>query len=147
MTDLLPWSGPGLWTGAELVHDSTLITTLSGQHVVEIDAAVEQTKARGLAIEDISQTDFPLPEFGMVLRDLLDELLNGRGFALIRGLPVERLSRDSVARDQLFVKSSQAPVHRTRLALPNLPTVNLGHYPVLGYPDVPGDHRLLNVDE
>lgn len=98
MTDLLPWSGPGLWTGAELVHDSTLITTLSDQHVVEIDAAVEQTKARGLAIEDISQTDFPLPEFGMVLQDLLDELLNGRGFALIRGLPVERLSRDSVAR-------------------------------------------------
>ena len=71
MTDLLPWSGPGLWTGAELVHDSTLITTLSDQHVVEIDAAVEQTKARGLAIEDISQTDFPLPGFGMVLQDLL----------------------------------------------------------------------------
>ena len=98
MTDLLPWSGPGLWTGAELVHDSTFITTLSDQHVVEIEAAVEQTKARGLAIEDISRTDFPLPGFGMVLQDLLDELLNGRGFALIRGLPVERLSRDSVVR-------------------------------------------------
>lgn len=98
MTDLLSWPGPGLWTGVELVHDSTFITTLSDQHVVEIKAAVEQTKARELAIEDISQTDFPLSGFGMVLQDLLDELMNGRGFALIRGLPVERWSRDNVAR-------------------------------------------------
>ena len=98
MTDLLPWPGPGLWTGVELVHDSTFITTLSDQHVVEIEAAVEQTKARGLAIEDISQTDFPLSGFSMVLQDLLDELMNGRGFALIRGLPVQRWSRDNVAR-------------------------------------------------
>ncbi len=98
MTDLAPWSGAGLWTGAELVHDSTFITTLNDQQVAEIEAAVEQTKARGLAIEEISSADFPLPGLGMVLQDLLDELLNGRGFALIRGLPVERLSRDNVAR-------------------------------------------------
>ena len=37
--------------------------------------------------------DFPLPTLGPRLRAMLDEVLNGRGFVLLRGLPVEHWSQ------------------------------------------------------
>ena len=43
----------------------------------------------GRDIASITRDDFPLPTFGPVLERMRDELLNGRGFVLMRGLPVE----------------------------------------------------------
>jgi hypothetical protein len=43
-------------------------------------------------IPSICREDFPLPTLGPRLRRILDELRNGRGFALLRGLPVQRWS-------------------------------------------------------
>ena len=40
---------------------------------------------------------FPLPVFGPVLAEIREQLLNGRGFQLIRGFPVERYSRAQAA--------------------------------------------------
>ncbi len=40
---------------------------------------------------------FPLPRLGPVLREILGELLEGRGFILLRGLPVERMTREEQA--------------------------------------------------
>src|SRR3546814_3374568 len=48
------------------------------------------TQARGLGIADSGQSDFPLPTFGPELLAIRDEIVNGRGFVLIRGIPVER---------------------------------------------------------
>lgn len=41
----------------------------------------------------VSQADFPLPTLGPLLHSLQQEVLRGRGFALLRGLPVEEWSR------------------------------------------------------
>ena len=43
-----------------------------------------------------TREDFPLPEFGPRLADLLAQVQSGRGFALIRGLPLDRWSREQV---------------------------------------------------
>ena len=43
----------------------------------------------GRDIAGIRRTDFPLLALGPVLDRLRDDVLNGRGFVLIRGLPVE----------------------------------------------------------
>ncbi len=41
----------------------------------------------------MSKEDFPLPTLGPLLAEVLAEVLKGRGFALLRGLPVDRWSR------------------------------------------------------
>ncbi|HSD44372.1 MAG TPA: hypothetical protein VLD36_21230 [Burkholderiales bacterium] len=44
-------------------------------------------EASGSALAEISPASFPLPTFGPVLRNLLRELLDDRGFFMLRGLP------------------------------------------------------------
>ena len=46
-------------------------------------------QARGLDIADIRRDDFPLPTLGPVLDRLRIEVLDGRGFVLVCGMPVE----------------------------------------------------------
>jgi hypothetical protein len=44
---------------------------------------------RGLDVADIRREDFPLPTLGPVLDRLRGQVLDGRGFVLLRGVPVE----------------------------------------------------------
>ena len=82
--------GPSAWIGADMAKRSDeWIHRLSASEVAEIEAAVAGVRARGLDIADIRREDFPLPTFGPVLDRLRREILDGRGFVLIRGLPVE----------------------------------------------------------
>jgi len=77
------------WTGAVLRADPAAWTyTLSSQEITEIEAATVEAMSRGLDIAEISRGNFPLPRFGHTLDALRREILKGRGFVLIRGLPV-----------------------------------------------------------
>ena len=62
---------------------------LSPAEIAEIEAALQAVQARGLDIAEIRREDFPLPTLGPVLERLRAEVLNGRGFVLLRGMPVE----------------------------------------------------------
>ncbi len=80
--------GPAAWIGAELArHPERWIYTLSAAELAEIDANVERLRGRDLA--DLRRDDFLLPTLGPVLDRMRGEVLDGRGFVLIRGLPVE----------------------------------------------------------
>lgn len=46
-----------------------------------------------MLLQTISKADFPLPTVGPVLAAVEEEVRTGRGFALIRGVPVYRYSR------------------------------------------------------
>jgi TfdA family taurine catabolism dioxygenase TauD len=91
--------GPSAWIGRDLSErPDEWIYHLSQAEIGEVEAATASVRARGLDIAEIRRADFPLPTFGPVLDKLRDEILNGRGFVLIRGLPVEgRPSADSAA--------------------------------------------------
>jgi len=52
---------------------------------------------RGLAIECVRRKDFPLPSLGPVLAGIQEEVVNGRGFVLIKGVPVGRYSMQEAA--------------------------------------------------
>ena len=80
--------GPSAWIGAELArHSEQWIYSLSPAELGEIEANVERLRGRDLA--SLGKDDFVLPVLGPVLDRLRDEVLNGRGFVLMRGLPVE----------------------------------------------------------
>jgi hypothetical protein len=62
---------------------------LSPLEIAEIETALRGAQARGLDIAEIRREDFPLPTLGPVLDWLRAEVLDGRGFVLLRGMPVE----------------------------------------------------------
>jgi hypothetical protein len=82
--------GPSAWIGADLRRrPETWIYTLAPAELAEIDVATAAVRARGLDIAEIGRADFPLPTLGPALDRLREDVLNGRGFVLLRGLPVE----------------------------------------------------------
>jgi hypothetical protein len=89
--------GPSAWYGTELASRSDWIEPLTDSEILEIDSAAERLAIAEFDIPSIRQQDFPLPTLGTRLRRILDELLTGRGFVLLRRLPVERWSRRKTA--------------------------------------------------
>lgn len=79
--------GPSAWIGADLARRPAEWTySLTPAELGEIEANVE--RLRGPDLATLSHADFDLPILGPVLDELRGEVLNGRGFVLIRGLPV-----------------------------------------------------------
>src|SRR6478736_8251259 len=82
--------GPSTWTGADMRGcEGEWAYPLSPSQIAEIEAALKLVQARGLDIVEIRREDFPLPTLGPVLDRLRAEVLDGRGFVLLRGVPVE----------------------------------------------------------
>ena len=85
-----PIAGPAAWRAGEMRGHDDWIHVLSGAEVAEIEAAIEAVDVGGRPIAGIGREDFHLPALGPVLDAIREELLRGRGFVLIRGLPIER---------------------------------------------------------
>jgi hypothetical protein len=78
------------WTGEELHRTDDWRFALTAAEIAELDAAVAGVKQRGLDIKDITLADFPLPRLERKLAALKDQVLNGKGIGVLRGVPVGR---------------------------------------------------------
>jgi Taurine catabolism dioxygenase TauD, TfdA family len=86
-----PVAGAGVWYGRELARrPGDWIRQFSAAEIAEIEHAVDRYEGE---LEGISRESFALPALGGVLQEVLGELLEGRGFVMLRGLPVERWTR------------------------------------------------------
>ena len=83
-------TGPEAWLGREMERSTEWIRSLSPRAITELDAAIDGLKQRGLAWPHFGRSDFPLPTFSRDLSSVLHELEEGRGFVLLRGIPVDR---------------------------------------------------------
>ena len=72
----------------------TYIFRLTDEHVAELEAALVHAEARADDVLDITRDLFPLPTLGPELARITRELIDGRGVVLIRGVPVERYTKD-----------------------------------------------------
>lgn len=88
--DLPLFNTPQAWRGPALTDRDTWIHHFSPSEIDELDAAVATLDASGRDILDIGIQDFPLPRLGQTLARFRREVLHGRGFHLLRGLPIER---------------------------------------------------------
>ena len=80
--------GPSAWKGSDLRDQpSTWIYRLSPSEIAEIEAATEAALACGKDMLAVTKQDFPLPSFSRTLDGIRHDLLDGRGFILIRGFP------------------------------------------------------------
>ncbi len=62
----------------------------------EIVAVIKDV--HGVGFKGLSNTDFPLASCESVIKQLRDELETGRGFSVLSGFPVERLSFEEARR-------------------------------------------------
>ena len=96
---ILPPRQDGLaaWRGYDLQKQQKKWTTiLSSDHILELRQALIKVISDGIKMEEINKENFPLPSLGPVLMDLQHELLNGRGFALIRGLNIRSFTEREI---------------------------------------------------
>jgi hypothetical protein len=89
--------GPSAWYGPQLDARRDWIEALSDAEVAEIERATQLTIDRlrdpERELVSLRKQDFPLPTLAPRLGRILGEVLAGRGFVLIRRLPVERWSK------------------------------------------------------
>ena len=91
MHDDLPpvQQGPAAWLGPEMAARRDWVEVLSPAEVAEVEVAARSLSDRNADIASISATDFVLPTLAPRLAKICAELLHGRGFVLLRGLPVQ----------------------------------------------------------
>lgn len=84
-------TGPAAWIGSEIAKREDWILRLSPTQIAELEAAAGPISDPAMLV-DLTPARFPLPTLGPALAEMRAELLAGRGFSLIRGLPIERYS-------------------------------------------------------
>ncbi|GFF30446.1 hypothetical protein IFM61606_10538 [Aspergillus udagawae] len=88
-------SSPLVWDGQTLQEDSHKWTyKLSCGDLEEIDQALRHFQGLKRPMGYVSPETFPLPNLHTKLREVSNELHNGRGFKIVRGLPVDKYTRE-----------------------------------------------------
>ena len=89
--------GPSAWFGPQMAAHEAWVWRLTPAENAEIDTAIGYFRKSGAAMTDISPQNFPLPGLKPKLDKALHELLEGRGFVMVRGFPVQQYDRESAA--------------------------------------------------
>ena len=87
-----PVTHASAWRGSDLKNDTSWIVRMAPADIEEIDAALKAANATGKEVTELAREDFPIDKLAARLRHWRDEVTDGRGFVLVRGLPVERYS-------------------------------------------------------
>ena len=93
---LIPEDDPAVWYRADWEQCDDWIIELSDDEIQELKDAVSLSQA--VPIVKMSAGSFNLPAFASRIRELRNELINGRGVVVLRGLPVDEWGRESSAR-------------------------------------------------
>jgi hypothetical protein len=91
-----PITGPKAWRGSDLAHDPAWIVALTDAEVADLEAALAAAKATGRPLPEIGREQFPLTVLRPRLEQVVREVQDGRGFVVVRGVPVRRHSDDDV---------------------------------------------------
>ena len=83
-----PVGGPAAWRGPDVAGRDDWQVRLADEEIAEIEIAARACEM--LPLEEIGRENFPLPTLASRIREWAHELGEGRGFLLLRGLPVER---------------------------------------------------------
>jgi len=130
------------WYGPDLKSRTDWIVNLSEAEIVEIENAVNGLNGSSVDLTAMREEDFPLPMLGPRLHHILDEVLNGPGFVLIRSLPVMGWTRQQAAIAFLGIG-----VHLGNLRMQNAAGHLLGHVRDLGRSSQDPNTRIYQTHE
>lgn len=84
------------WKSDEMTARTDWIHVLTEAEIEDLDRALRAVQRRGLEMSAVTRKDFPLPVLEPYLADLEKAVRTGRGFALLRGVPVDRYTAEEV---------------------------------------------------
>ena len=87
-------AGRSVWRKADFAGEAQWLTVLSDEETDEIDQALSRLDTTDTRGEVIDQQRFPLPRLSARLAAVAEEVVRGRGFHVIRGIPVDRYPVD-----------------------------------------------------
>jgi len=131
-----------VWYGADLAGRTDWIEHLTEVEIGEVEHAAHKLEVSGLDFGSLNTRDVPLPTLGPRLQLWLDEVLKGRGFVLLKGLPVKRWSKQQAALAFLTVG-----VHLGNLRMQNAAGHLLGHVRDLGLASDDPNTRIYQTRE
>jgi TfdA family taurine catabolism dioxygenase TauD len=94
MRNIPPIVGANVWHGKDMSNSPRWQRRLTPAQLAELDDALAAARARGLGWEEMMAGDFPLPGFTALIDDIRDELENGSGLLMLRGIDPTRYTLD-----------------------------------------------------
>jgi len=89
--------GASAWVGEMIQNNPSWILHWNSEQISELEMAADHFLSSGIALEDITPESFPLKKLTPFINSVLNELLVGRGFVMLRGLPIENWSLEKSA--------------------------------------------------
>jgi hypothetical protein len=84
-----PVSDGSAWTQDEVTRDRSWVYDLDDETIAEAEHALAEARAAGVRHHtQVTTASFPVPAGSELFRAVRDQLEHGRGFALVRGVPV-----------------------------------------------------------
>ncbi|KAI9732824.1 MAG: hypothetical protein M1834_003762 [Cirrosporium novae-zelandiae] len=84
-------AGPTVWKKDDYINNpERWIHPLSETEIEELSKTADEFIATGRPLTGISKGNFPLPQLSPLLSSIKSEILNGKGFILFKGFPVEQ---------------------------------------------------------
>ena len=91
-----PATGPAVWKGSDFAGSDDWIVRLSAQDIDELNTALAAIEPKKIPVQETGAAEFPLPELGKKLKSLAKQLESGRGFGVVRGVPIDTYSEESL---------------------------------------------------
>src|SRR3984893_13220964 len=91
-----PIDHPSAWKVADFKTPADYTIELSATQLQDIERVMGQMKAAGLGLDDLQREHFEVPSLRPVIDEIRREIEDGRGFVVVRPLPVEDYSKDEI---------------------------------------------------
>ena len=90
-TEIAAVEGPGVWTGADIPTKAAATIALGREEIAAIETVLARLRRRRQSLDSLGRADFALPALTPALDRLRGDLMAGRGFAILAGLPIGHL--------------------------------------------------------
>jgi hypothetical protein len=91
-----PIRHPSAWTVADFGSSADYSVELDAAQLRDIAAVMRRIKAAGIGLDELQRNHFEVPSLRPVVEEIHRQVEDGRGFVLLRGLPVEDYSKDDL---------------------------------------------------
>ena len=137
-----PVQDASAWYGPDIAQSDDWLEHLSDADIAELEHAIRDLEQSHVEPATITANDVPLINLAPRLQSILDEVLNGRGFVLMKRLPVERWTRRKAALAFLIIGA-----HLGNLRMQNGDGHLLGHVRDLGRSSDDPNTRIYQTRE
>ncbi|WP_158607973.1 TauD/TfdA family dioxygenase [Nocardia panacis] len=81
-------TGPAAWLSTDYTDPDQWTVAITESDTTELFAALRSARGAGKALSEITRADFPLNELAKKLAEVSEDLVEGRGFVVLRGFPI-----------------------------------------------------------